>query len=156
MVLFFILFLLWVIFNGKITLEIVILGAILSLFLTLFIKKFFYKEESNKKHFIRNGVLLFEYFCILIIEIVKANIAVFSLILKKELEFDPCFCYFKTDLKEEKHRILLANSITLTPGTITVDLNENGEYKVHCLEKSFSDGINKSVFVEMLKKMEED
>lgn len=156
MVLFFILFLLWVIFNGRVTLEIVIFGVVLSFFLTMFIKKFFYKEESSSKHFLRNSLLLVEYIFILIMEIVKANISVFSLILKKDLEFDPCFCYFKTDLKEEKHRILLANSITLTPGTITVDLNKNGEYKVHCLEKSFSDGINNSIFVKMLKKMEED
>ena len=153
---FLILLLIWIVFNGRVTLEILILGALLSLVLTMFINKFFYKEESNKKHFIRNMFLLLEYVGILIIEIIKANISVFSLILKKDLEFDPCFCYFTTDLKEEKHRILLANSITLTPGTITVDLTQDGHYKVHCLDKAFSDGINHSVFVEMLKKMEED
>ena len=153
---FLILLLIWIVFNGRITLEILIFGVILSFFLTMFINKFFYKEESNNKHFIRNMFLLLEYICILILEIIKANMAVFSLILKKDLEFDPCFCYFTTDLKEEKHRILLANSITLTPGTITVDLTQDGHYKVHCLDKAFSEGINHSVFVEMLKKMEED
>ena len=153
---FFILLLLWIIFSGKITLEILIVGVVVSLIVTLFINKFFYKEESNFKHPIRNAFLLIEYFFILIIEIIKANIGVFSIILKKDLEFDPCFCYFKTDLKESKHKILLANSITLTPGTITVSLNENGEYKVHCLDKSMADGIDTSIFVQMLKKMEED
>ena len=50
-------------------------------------------------------------------------------------------------------RILLANSITLTPGTITVLLEED-EYVVHCLDKSLAEGINSSIFVSMLRKME--
>ena len=95
------------------------------------------------------------YFGILIIEIIKANIAVLSIMLSDKIEIDPCFCYFTTDLKEPIHRILLANSITLTPGTITVELSDDGVYKVHCLDKSMADGINDSIFVKMLRKMEE-
>lgn len=153
---FFVLLALWIIFNGKFTFEILIIGAIISFLLTVFIKKFFYKEEDEgTKKIFKKFFLMMEYFVILIIEIVKANIAVFSIVLKKDVEIEPCFCYFKTDLKNQKSRILLANSITLTPGTITVKLDEKGKYKVHCLDKSFSEGINKSIFVEKLKKMEE-
>ena len=48
----------------------------------------------------------------------------------------------------------LANSITLTPGTITVSLEEN-RYVIHCLDKSFSEGLNESSFVRLLARMEE-
>ncbi len=153
---FFIFLILWIIFNGRITLEILILGIVLSLLLTLFTNKFFYKEKRNMKHFARNGILLVEYIATLIIEIVKANIGVFKIALRKDIDIEPCLCHFTTNIKEPIHRILLANSITLTPGTITVDLDEEGNYTVHCLTKEFSEGINESVFVKMLLKMEED
>lgn len=42
----------------------------------------------------------------------------------------------------------------MTPGTITVTLTEN-EYMVHCLDKELAEGISSSVFVELLKKIEE-
>ena len=152
---FLLLLLLWIIFNGKITFEIFITGVVISFFLTIFFNKFFFKEEDNTKNIFKKFLMLIEYFVVLIYEIIKANISVFSLILKRDIDIEPCFCYFKTKLKQQKSRILLANSITLTPGTITVELNEKGEYKVHCLDKSLSNGINESVFVKMLEKMEE-
>ena len=152
---FLLLLLLWIIFNGKITFEIFITGVVISFFLTIFFNKFFFKEEDNTKNIFKKILMLIEYFVVLIYEIIKANISVFSLILKRDIDIEPCFCYFKTKLKQQKSRILLANSITLTPGTITVELNEKGEYKVHCLDKSLYDGINDSVFVKMLEKMEE-
>ncbi len=149
------LFVLWIIFNGKITTEIVTVGIIFSLAITLFTKKFFFKEQRNTKHIIKEDLMTVAYFVVLIIEIMKANIAVLTVMLSKEIEIEPCFCYFKTDLKNPIHRILLANSITLTPGTITVELSDKGEYKVHCLDKSFAPGMDDSVFVKMLRKMEE-
>ena len=49
---------------------------------------------------------------------------------------------------------MLANSITLTPGTYTVGL-ENGAYVVQALDKSkFGEGLDDSVFVKQLRKLE--
>ena len=50
--------------------------------------------------------------------------------------------------------MLLANSITLTPGTITVSV-EGNRFCVHCLDWELADGVEDSVFVELLKEMEE-
>ena len=47
----------------------------------------------------------------------------------------------------------LANSITLTPGTITVDLHDN-HYLVHALDASLVEGLDDGVFVQPLVKME--
>lgn len=149
------LFILWVIFNGKITAEIAIVGIIVSLAVTVFSQKFFYKEQRSTKHIIKEDLMTVAYIGVLIIEILKANFAVLTVMLSKEIEIEPCFCYFTTDLKNPIHRILLANSITLTPGTITVELSDKGLYKVHCLDKSFAPGMDDSVFVKMLRKMEE-
>lgn len=148
------LFILWVVFNGKINLEVCVLGVIFSILITVFANKFFYHEKRDTKHIIKEDFMTVLYIGVLIVEIIKANIQVLTIMLSKEIEIEPCFCYFKTDLKNPIHRILLANSITLTPGTITVELSEQGRYKVHCLDKSFAPGMDDSVFVKMLRKME--
>ena len=49
---------------------------------------------------------------------------------------------------------MLANAITLTPGTITVTL-EGSEYTVHCLDESMAEGIQDSEFVKYILKFEE-
>ena len=94
-----------------------------------------------------------QYVFVLIKEIIKANFAVIRMITSSRYEIEPAVVRFKTNLKTTPARILLANSITLTPGTITV-LQEGDEYMVHCLDKSLAEGIDSSVFVSMLEKME--
>ena len=89
----------------------------------------------------------------LIKEIIKANFAVIKMIMSSRYELEPVVVRFRTDLKTAPARILLANSITLTPGTITVSLEEN-EYVVHCLDKELAKGINNSLFVTLLKRLE--
>lgn len=146
---------LWIIFNGKITIEIVLIGIVMSYFLTLFTKKFLYNERSKKKHSLKYYVLMLEYICILIVEIVKANFVVLGIVVEKKLEFEPVLLSFKTDIKDHSLRVLLADSITLTPGTITVELHEDGKYLVHCLDQSMGDDIENSIFVKMIRKLEE-
>ena len=76
------------------------------------------------------------------------------LILSPNLVIEPKMIRFQTKLKKESSKVALANSITLAPGTITVTL-ENDEYCVHCLDKEFAEGIESSIFVTLLTKMEE-
>lgn len=97
--------------------------------------------------------LILQYIFVLIKEIIKANFAVIKMIMSSRYELEPVVVRFRTDLKTAPARILLANSITLTPGTITVSLEEN-EYVVHCLDKELAKGINNSLFVTLLKRLE--
>ena len=89
-----------------------------------------------------------------ILEILKANIGVMQLILSPKMEVEPKLVRFRTDLKTDLARVILANSITLTPGTITVTL-EGDEYLVHCLDKSMAEGMDDSIFVRLLHQLEE-
>ena len=66
---------------------------------------------------------------------------------------EPVIVRFRVDLETELARVILANSITLTPGTITV-LLEGNEYTVHCLDKCLAEGMEDSSFVKMLQKIE--
>jgi len=90
---------------------------------------------------------------LLVKEIIKANLAVSHLIFAHNEIVEPVIVRFRTSLKTETARVLLANSITLTPGTITVSLHED-ELVVHCLDKSLAEGLEDSVFVELLTKFE--
>ena len=61
--------------------------------------------------------------------------------------------FFDVDIQSEFLRFVLANSITLTPGTITVDVDDN-HFCVHALDYTLAEGIEDSVFIKLLRKME--
>ena len=61
--------------------------------------------------------------------------------------------WFRTELKEEGTRLTLANSITLTPGTVTVYLK--GNYLcVHALDEDFAKGVKENGFAPRLERWE--
>lgn len=151
---FILFFIIWVIFNGQLTLEIALFGVAISAVMYWFICKFFGYSLKRELLNIKLSGYVIKYLAVLVWEIIKANIQVVKLIGTARYELEPALVTFHTELKTESARVLLANSITLTPGTITVSL-DGDEYMVHCLDKSLGAGIDKSVFVEMLTKMEE-
>lgn len=91
------------------------------------------------------------YVIVLIIEIIKANISVLPYVFGRTPE--GVTVEFDSPLTGDTANAVLANSITLTPGTITVDARD-GHFTVHCLAPAFADGIESSVFVRQLLKME--
>lgn len=54
---------------------------------------------------------------------------------------DPCIVRFKPELVSDFGRATLANSITLTPGTVTVEITEEGEFIVHALNREAADAV---------------
>ena len=147
------LFALWLVFNGKITLEIILFGIVLSVAVYLFCWRFLEYSPKCELLVLRLLPQGIGYFFVLIWEIVKANFATISLVVSPKYEVEPVLVTFHTDLKSDLAKTILANSITLTPGTITVELTED-EFKVHCLDKEMAEGLADSVFVQLLMKME--
>ncbi len=150
---YFLFFLLWIVFNGKVTMEIVILGLLVSAAIYAFICKFMGYSVRRDIVIAKKLLLIAKYILVLLWEIVKANIATIKMIFSTRYITEPVIVRFTTDLKTETAKVVLANSITLTPGTITVSL-EGDEFVVHCLDKDFSEGLNDSIFVKMLLKLE--
>ncbi len=148
-------FLLWIIFNGRITIEIVIAGAFISIMLDVFVRKIL-RLSLTVSNLLRTAKILPDIIlCIivLLIEIIRANFSIIKLVLAPQIEVEPCLVKFKTPLRTEAARVALANSITLTPGTITVSL-EGDELLVHALNRDFAQGLNGGVFVKLLGRME--
>ena len=150
---FFVFLLLWIILNGRITAEIVILGGLFSAVFYWFTCKYLGRTFQDDLKWVRRAPKMAKYLVVLLFEIVKANRDVMRLILSPRLEVEPQLIDVRTDLKTDTKRALLANSITLTPGTITVRL-KGGYLQVHCLDRSLAEGIGESSFVQILREME--
>lgn len=148
------LFAVWLILNGKVTIEILAFGIVITLAVFAFMCKFMDYNIKKEVMAIRIVPSLLAYLVVLIVEIVKANVATVSLVVNQKVEAEPRIVHFKVPLRTKFCRMLLANSITLTPGTITVEVHQN-EYCVHCLDVDFSEGMEDSVFVKRLMRMEE-
>ena len=146
-------FLAWIIFNGRVTLEIVLFGIVISLAVFAFLCKFMDYSIRRERNFYRRLPRLLQYGYVLIREIISANLVVSRMILTRKERMEPVLVRVHTDLKTETAKVILANSITLTPGTITVSLSGQ-ELLVHCLDKSLSEGMEDSVFVKLLQKIE--
>ncbi len=147
------LLLLWIILNGRFTLEVLLIGMVICAAMYVFCCKIIGYSIQKDLHAMKLIPYAIQYVIILIIEILKANKQVLTYILSTQLEVEPVIVHFHSNLQSEFAKVILANSITLTPGTITVRL-EGSEYYVHCLDKELAEGIDSSIFVQLLEKME--
>lgn len=77
----------------------------------------------------------FTYFLWLLKEIAKSSISVTKLIWSRDLKLNPAMDWISTKQTTDIGRVIYANSITLTPGTITVCV-ENKRLLVHSLDGS--------------------
>mgnify|MGYP001385692773 CR=1 FL=1 len=73
-------------------------------------------------------------------EVLRSNIHVALLVLHPKLPVTPTLVEFESSLGSERGQVLLAQSITLTPGTVTVDVT-NGKFLVHCLSTQSREGL---------------
>lgn len=79
----------------------------------------------------------------LMVEIIKANLHVTYLVFHPRMMelIDPKIVKFRSKLQSDLALVTFANSITLTPGTITVDVSIDGDFKVHAIDKASGDPL---------------
>ena len=143
--LFIVLFGFWLLMSGYYTPLILSLGVIsclLCVYLT--IKGKFLDNETLPIYFFPR---LIQYTLWLIKEILKSNIATAKVIITKSEE--PELFSVKATQKTNEGKVTYANSITLTPGTVTTQI-KNDIFEVHALTKDFGDDVRSS---EMDKKV---
>ena len=143
----------WLVFNGRITLEIALFGAAVTGLMFAFVCKFMDYSWEKERTFYKKLPLFSRYVLLLIREIVKANLVVCRMILTRREVMEPVIVKVHTNLRTETARVILANSITLTPGTITVSLTDR-ELLVHCLDMTLAEGMEDSEFVKLLEQLE--
>jgi len=72
--------------------------------------------------------------------IVKSNLNITKIILDPKLPINPRLIQYRTDLGSNPAVVLLGNSITLTPGTVTIEVSSS-ELLVHALDDESSSGL---------------
>ena len=150
---FVILLALWLVFAGSVTLTNLLLGALVAGLITLFCTKFMgYSTKRFYRGFSKADEIAV-YLAYLLKEIVRENFDVLRFIYRKG-QPKPRLVSFHGKVQSEPLRVLVANSITLTPGTYTVRL-EGDEYAVHALDEYFQVDIEYSAFFKMARKVEE-
>ena len=149
---YLLLYIFWIILNGKITLEICLIGVAATALIGLLMRVLFGYTLALDLRILKKVPLFICYIFVLIWEIIKASAAMFSYIFKDKETVEPVLVTFKPQLKTRLGRFILANSITLTPGTITVKM-EGSHFQVHCLIPEYADGIEESSFVKLLRRI---
>ncbi len=132
-------FLLWIILCGNVTWEILVFDLIVTCAVFWFTCRFCYWSVERERTFLRLFLPGLRYIGLLIID------------FKDQAR--PMLVKVHVPLRTNIAKMTLANSITLTPGTITVE-NRNTDFVVHCFNPAFSEGMDTSVLVDALLKME--
>jgi len=151
--LFFVLLIIWFILNGNFSIQTVIFGVIASALVTLFSCFFLNYRPFGLRSIKKLGRYILYIFYV-IEQIFLSCIAVCCLVYSGK-EPRPMLITFRPDLKTDLSRVFLANSITLTPGTITANVKD-GVFAVHALDRDFGAGIEKCKFIKKLQALEED
>lgn len=148
-------FIFWIILSEKLNLQVILIGVFIAGIIS------FYNNENKKNRYkgkrfldFNKGYLAAFYVILLIKEIVVASFQVAKIVLSKELNISPRVVKFTTKLKSDLAKTILANSITLTPGTLTIEVIED-EFTVHCITKGQINDVMNSKFEDLLLKIEE-
>ncbi len=151
--LFILLWLFFVLLSGRLTLEIALFGAAVAGLALLFACRYADWSLKREKEFLLRLPRLLVYGLYLLKEIAKANLTTLRRVYSRH-EVEPAIVTFRTPLKHEWAQVLLANSITLTPGTITL-LLKDGELTVHCLDRSDAGSLEGSDMEARIAKLED-
>ena len=124
-------FIFWIFLAGT-SFQELLTGLIISIILTLL---FYHKLEllADIKLNPRSIVFMFLYLFVFAGELIKANVDVARRVISTKLPINPGIVKVKTKLKTPLGRAILANSITLTPGTLTVELKDDFFY-IHWID----------------------
>ncbi len=120
----------WLLLTNSIAPAQFVLGGTLAVLIPLFTSRFRGPRIELRKPF-----LLVRFVARLLLDIVIANLAVARLILRPGATLQPRFITYRLRLRGEMEITVLANTISLTPGTVACDLNaERTCLLVHCLD----------------------
>jgi len=131
---FIIYLLMWIFLTISFKVEDLMAGVVVALVVTVLTRKLF-PDDVIKLLTPRRFLLALLYIPYLVYYILLANLDVAYRVLNPYLPIKPGIVKVKTSLKNEFAKTILANSITLTPGTLTVEVDGDNFY-VHWINIS--------------------
>ena len=127
----------WILLTGSFVWQELVAGAVVSAGVALFSARWFVHEAPGR--FFGKRLFILIWYCVGIFpwELIKANWDMAKRALSLKLKINPGIIRVPVDVPTEYGKTMLANSITLTPGTITVDIDEReGQtwYYIHWID----------------------
>ncbi len=130
----------WLLISASADWQHILVGAIFSSILTVFWSNLNISAYKRTEFHFSQCIMLVKYFIFLAIEVILANITVALIVLNPKLPISPGMVIMRCDLERTLIRVLYVNSITLCPGTITVELEDN-LLIVHAFTKEYAHDI---------------
>lgn len=135
----------WMALSGRTETKFVVYGIITALVTTHITYPLLLvpNKDGSKRYFVFGASLpkFIMYFVWLMWQLVMANIDVLLATTSQELEIDPKVVRFYFKVDNPMASVMLANSITLTPGTVTLNVTDDGLYEIHALTKGAAEGV---------------
>jgi multicomponent Na+:H+ antiporter subunit E len=133
---------LWVILSGKFDSFHLSLGVISCVIVSAFSGDLLFPESRTGGLF-RHMLQVINYVPWLLYQVILANLHVLYLVFHPRMMelIDPQIIRFDSTLKKEISLVTFANSITLTPGTITMYVSVEGAFQVHAIDKASGDPL---------------
>ena len=152
---FLIMFGFWILLSGKFDLFHLTLGVISSALVSFLSTDLFMYDQGKKR--LSTGLRFLLYLPWLLYQIVLSTLHVTFLALHPKMkdQIDPTIVTFKTKLKTDIAKVALANSITLTPGTITIRIEDQVFY-VHAISRKAAAGLPGEMEERLAKVFERD
>ena len=143
----------WIIVNARITLEVLVIGVVISVFMSLFYYRVLGASFAAERRVWAKGGKLITFALMLVREIIKANVQMIKIILSPKLNIPPQLIYFKSPVKTGFAKVLLTYSIILPPGTIVFHLDQD-IVGVHAIDGTLGKDINQSEMVKLIGDIE--
>ncbi len=150
-----VLFLFWIAVSGSLNWPQLLVGLAVASFVTYFNRNLLITAADRPPLRFGTVVWFTGYLVQLLVAIIKANFHVAWLVLHPKMPIEPNMVTLKIKIGKEASRVLLANSITLTPGTLTV-LADDKEFLVHALTVNSGKALTDWSLIAKLKQLEED
>ena len=133
----------WAVLSGKFDVFHLTLGVVSCAIVAIASGDMLFSAQNDPKRLPGQGLRFILYVPCLIYQIFRANIHVMRLVFHPRMMdlINPQMVEFNSRLSGEMPRFIYANSITLTPGTITVYVSLYGNYTVHAIDDASAQGL---------------
>jgi multicomponent Na+:H+ antiporter subunit E len=140
----------FIVLTEKLTVLNTVTGIVVSILIVALNKN----QWPNIASFNLRKMPLWVWFVVILIkEVVVSNVQVAKIVLSKTMDIAPHVVDYESRLKDEFLLTVYANAITLTPGTMTVDIDRQ-KMKIHCLNESYAQGLEGSHIERILLRIE--
>lgn len=154
---FIFIFIIWIILTGKIKTDTVIIGMIVSSLTAFLFSDMLFRVSNRRVNIfiiLRNVLLLFLFIPVFFYEALISALKVSRHVFEKNPSFSPGIVKVKTHLTNVSVITLLANLITLTPGTLTLDFDKSERaYYIHWIDvKSREEAVARREIIEKFER----